>query len=239
EAADAARNDRARFHGNEGLKEFANELRPHLDLVAVTDHMRCDFAYRLSASVRGDGKFMVLPGMEVTLRLEPRLDVARIHLLAILPEGSTNEAFSRLFHNQNQIPDDAKRTGKEEVSGLTLTQWVQRVHDEQGICIAAHIDNKQGIRCLFRQAAQETLKLFCEGEGVELGRENAVPESLNSYLLTSGLDAIEIQRPKDAGHYRWISTVDGKREWVATTLTFDAHCVEEFKRPHCMTHIKM
>lgn len=70
-------------------------------------------------------------------------------------------------------------------------------------------------------------------------RENDVPESLKNYLLTAGLDAIEIHKPKDAAHYRWISTVDGETKWVATTLTFDAHCVEEFKRPHCTTHIKM
>src|SRR5260370_5813767 len=186
--------------------------------------MLCDFAYRLSASVRADDKFMVLPGMEVNLRLEPPLDFARIHVLAILPEGSTNEAFSKLFYHQNHIPDDVDRTGQEEVTGLTLNEWVQRVHDEQGICIAAHIDNKQGIRCLFRQTAQETLKLFCEGQGVELERENEVPESLKNYLLTSGLDAIEIHKAKNAGHYRWISTIDGKTQWIATTLTFDAHC---------------
>jgi ABC-type cobalamin/Fe3+-siderophores transport system ATPase subunit len=239
EAADPSRNDRARFRANGGLKEFANELRAHLDLVAVTDHMRCDFASRLSQSVGCDEEFVVLPGMEVNLRLEPPLDFLRIHLLAILPEGSTSEAFSRLFFGQNHIPDDAERTGQEEVTGLTLSQWVQRVHDEQGICIAAHIDNKQGIRCLFRQTAQQTLRLFCRGEGVELERENDVPESLKNYLLTANLDAIEIQKAIDAAHYRWICTVDGQTKWVATTLKFDAHCVEEFKRPHCTTHIKM
>ena len=239
EVADATRNDRARFDGNHGLNEFANELRPHFDLVGVTDHMRCDFANRLSASVGSADEFMVLPGMEVNLQLEPPLDFARIHLLAILPEGSTNEAFSRLFSGQKHIPDDAQRTGQEVVTGLTLTEWVQRVHVEQGICIAAHIDNKQGIRCLFRQTAQQTLKLFCEGDDVELERENEVPESLKNYLLTASLDAIEIRRAKDARHYRWISTVNGETKWVATTLTFDAHCVEEFKRPHSLTHIKM
>jgi hypothetical protein len=201
--------------------------------------MRSDFASRLSQSAVCDEDFVVLPGMEVNLRLEPPLNFLRIHVLAILPEGSSKEAFSRLFSGQNYIPDDSQRTGQEEVTGLTLMEWVQHVHREKGICIAAHIDNKQGIRCLFRQTAQQTLRLFCEGDGVELERENDVPESLKNYLLNAGLDAIEIHKPKDAAHYRWISTVDGETKWVATTLTFDAHCVEEFKRPHCTTHIKM
>jgi hypothetical protein len=49
EGSDTTRNDRDRFTAANGVKEFATELRPHLDLVAITDHMRCDFATRVSA----------------------------------------------------------------------------------------------------------------------------------------------------------------------------------------------
>jgi hypothetical protein len=144
---------------------------------------------------------MILPGMEVNFRLSPPLGFARIHLLVILPEGATSEKFSRLFQGQAGIPDDAERNGREEVTGVTLSEWVGRVHEEGGICLAAHVENPQGIRCQFRQTAQETLKLFVKGNGVELERENEVPENLKEYLLDSGLDGIEVHRTKDACHY--------------------------------------
>jgi len=38
-----------------------------LDLIAVTDHMKCDYACRLSETISKRGK-CVLPGMEVNLR---------------------------------------------------------------------------------------------------------------------------------------------------------------------------
>ena len=53
------------------MNEFAQELRPHLDFVAVTDHMKCGFSSRLSRHVGSNDEFMTLPGMEVNFRLEP------------------------------------------------------------------------------------------------------------------------------------------------------------------------
>ncbi len=238
-AADQARNDRSRFDGDSGLDEFAGELREHLDCVAVTDHMRSDFATRLSSRVGSNDESMVLPGMEVNLRLEPPLGFDRIHVLTILPEGSTNEAFSRLFHGQTHIPDDAQRTGQEDVMGLTLGEWVERVHKEQGICIAAHLENDQGIRCRFRQVARENLLLVCGDDSVEAERANSVPENLKHYLYKSGVDAIEIHASGDVTHYRWVSEVDGRTRSIATMLTFDAHNVEGFARADRVTHIKM
>jgi energy-coupling factor transporter ATP-binding protein EcfA2 len=201
--------------------------------------MRCSLATRLSSLSGENDDFMVLPGMEVNFRLSPPLGFARIHLLVILPEGATSERFSRLFQGQAGIPDDAQRNGQEEVTGIALDEWIRRVHEEGGICLAAHVENLQGIRCQFRQTAQETLKLFTDGDGVELERENEVPENLREYLLSSGLNGIEVHRSKDVCHYRWISQVDGKPRWIATALTFDAHTVEEFGRVDRVTHVKM
>ena len=195
---------------------FTEELRPHLDLVCATNHMRCGFATRLSTHVGEADDFMVLPGMEVNFRLPPPLVFARIHLLVILPEGSTTEAFARLFQGQNAIPDDALRSGQEEVTGIELRDWIVRVHEEGGICVAAHVDNDEGIRCRFRQTARETLTLFTDGDGLQLERENDVPDNLKEYLLTSSLDGLEVHRTKDATHYRSISQVDGKTRWIAT-----------------------
>ncbi len=89
--------------------------------------MKCGYANLLSQHVGIASDFMVLPGMEVNLRLEPPLSFARIHLLVILPENSTTEAFARLFAGQTHIPADAVRDGQEEVRHLSLRDWVERV----------------------------------------------------------------------------------------------------------------
>ena len=112
-SADKDRNSRSRFEGEPGLSAFAEELRPHLDLVAVTDHMRCSFATRLSKSLEGDKDLTILPGMEVNLVPEAALGLARIHVLVIFPAGTSPETCARIFAEQNHIPDDAERSGNE------------------------------------------------------------------------------------------------------------------------------
>lgn len=239
-ARDPSRNDRSRFHAADGTVEFANELRPHLDMVAVTDHMRCSFASQLSAEVGDSDEFVVLPGMEVNFRPDAALGCARIHLLVIFPQGSTTHSIERLFAGLPNIPaDDSTRKGQEEVTGINLAEWVDRVHGENGVCIAAHVDNPQGVRCLFRQTSRETLRLFSDADKQQLEKEHDVPEALKRYLFESGLDAVEISRSSDAPHYRWVCELDGKTKWIPTVLTFDAHNVEGFSRSERVTHIKM
>ena len=233
-------NDRSRFYTEGGAKVFANEIRKHLDMVAITDHMRCGFASQVSTETKNDDKFVVLPGMEVNFRPDAALGCTRIHLLIIFPEGSTTHAIERLFAGLPDIPaDDSSRTGQEEVTGISLPDWVKRVHDENGVCIAAHVDNPQGVRSLFRQTSQETLKLFSDADKKQLEEENEVPENLKRYLFESGLDAVEITNFSHASHYRWVCKYDGKTKWIPTVLTFDAHNVESFGRGERITHIKM
>ena len=237
--ADSSANERTQFHGLSGLKKYAGELRRHVDFGAITDHMKCGYANQLCAHIGITNDFMVLPGMEVNLRLESPLSFARIHLLVILPETSSTEAFGRLFAGQTHIPSDAARTGQEEVRNLSLKEWVGRVHSENGICIAAHVENNQGLRYLFRQTAKHMLKLLCESDSSDVEKANDVPDDFKRYLLVSGINAIEIHSPAHSQHYRWISEYDGRRYSVPTTLTFDAHCIEDFCRPLNMTHVKM
>ena len=235
-SADKDRNSPSRFEGESGLRAFADELRPQLDLVAVTDHMRCSFATRLSKSLEGDKDLTILPGMEVNLVPEAALGVARIHVLVIFPEGTSPETCAKIFHGQNHIPDDAERSGNEEVVGISLEQFVNRVHEEGGVCIAAHVDGNQGVRRLFRQTAKEVLSLFSEGEpdnAIEVG------DAIKAYLHKTDLDAVEIHSSSDAKHYVWENTVDGKRRFIPTTMQFDAHCCEHFSRTERLTYLKM
>lgn len=238
--SDASRNARARFQGLQGLTAFSEELRPHLDVVAVTDHMRCGFATDLSRHVGKGGSFVVLPGMEVNFRGEAALGVVRIHLLTIFPEGTLAEVCGRLFAGQAGIPADSGRTGNEDVTDISLKEFVTRVHDNGGICIAAHVDGAQGVRKSFRQTAKDTLALFAlDGEQTPEKDPQLITDALKKYLLDANLDGVEIHKVSDAPHYRWEPTIDGRRHALPTVLRFDAHCVEHFARPEYVTHVKM
>jgi ABC-type cobalamin/Fe3+-siderophores transport system ATPase subunit len=234
---DATRNARSRFDGDEGLAEFRTELEPHLDVVCITDHMKCGFATRLS---RHSSQPVVLPGMEVNLRIEP-LSFPRVHMLTILPEGSTESQFACLFATQQHIPkDDADRKGQEEVRDVTLRQWVELVKGQGGLCIAAHVESSQGVRLAFRQVARDVLKLFVPHPVTPKDeQEHDVPDTLKDYLFDSGIDGVEIHKTDDGKHYRWLSNQDGKFRSLPTLLTFDAHCCERFGHADRVTHIKM
>ena len=237
-AVDPSLNDRARFNQADGPQAFLSELGAHIELGAITDHMRSGFAYRVSRAPRRDGDCVVLPGMEVNFVPEASLGYARIHLVVLMPIGASTEAFGRLFHGQRSIGDDSDRTGQEEVTGISLSRWVQRVHENQGICIAAHVDGPSGIRHVFRQTSRELLKLWTDDPRAA-EREYEVPEALRDYLFEADLDAIEVASFSDKPHYRWVSAEHGSVRSIATLRTFDAHCVEELNQPERLTYVKM
>ena len=234
---DKAKNSREAFFAVDGKSLFLNELRPHFDLVAITDHMKCGYACSLSEDTFGKDACIVLPGMEINFKPDAALGGIRIHLIVIFPENSTKEDFSKVL--PSSIPCDDKRTGQEDVVGITLKDFIKKIHDHKGICIAAHVESNQGIRKRFRQTAVETLKLFSDADEKDLEKDNDVSDSLRNYLIESGLDALEIHSADKSCHYRWATQYNGKPFWIPTLLTHDAHCVEDFAKPDHVTHIKM
>lgn len=236
---DELKNDRNLYYATDGSIAFAEELSKHLNLVAVTDHMRCSYACHVSQNAHRSNDLVVLPGMEVNFRPKGAYGVARIHLLVIFPEGSIRDNFERLFEGLNNIPDDTRRTGNEEVSGISLSDWVERVHRQQGICIAAHVDNNQGARRQFRYTAKGVLSLFSDEDGEQLEKYGKVHEAFLDYLLDSKIDAVEIARTHDLPHYRWVTEINGETRSIPTILTFDAHRIEDFDQHDRITYMKM
>ncbi len=235
---DKERNRKDKFFADGGTSLFLDELRPYFDMVGVTDHMKCGYACKLSEATTGADDCVVLPGMEVNFKPDAALGSIRIHLVVILPESSTQEDFVRILPPSIPSSDD-QRTGNEDVEGLDIQEFTKRVHDLNGICIAAHIESDQGIRKRFRQTAVETLKLFSDADETDLEKQNDVSGSLKEYLIQSGIDAVEIHSADKSCHYRWHSTKSGQPFWMPTLLTSDAHCVEDFSRENKVTHIKM
>jgi len=236
---DKALNERGKFTNASGAVNFVEAIKDHLDLVVITDHMKCSFACEIANVSRKEKEFLILPGMEINIKPEAAISCSRLHILAILPEGSNIERFSRLFAGCTEIPDDAQRRGIEIVSGCTLQSFIKRIHDEGGICVAAHVNSTQGIRHHFRQTASDIIKILFTDPETKTEQEQNITDELKEYLLEAGFDALEVAKASDKRHYRWLSTVKGHVVSLPITMKFDAHCIEDFNRPDLVTWIKM
>lgn len=236
---DRTRNDRNKLLAPGGEAAFITELKAHFDLVAITDHMKCSYASRVSKGTLGEDAFRVLPGMEVNVQPEAALSIVRLHLLVIMPEGATPEQFARLFAALKDIPDDDHRRGQEEVTGIAVADWIKRVHVEGGICIAAHVDSRQGIRRHFRQTARDVVKTVASDGDGNAQQEADISAELKEFLFRVGFDAIEVAKPADQRHYRWYSQIEGCEVGIPVTMKLDAHCFEDCSVDERTTWIKM
>jgi energy-coupling factor transporter ATP-binding protein EcfA2 len=237
---DSKTNDPTRFEGAEGYQAYADALKPHFDMVCVTDHMKCGYACDLSTHQQSAKNFVVLPGMEVNYRSDDGFGFVRLHLLAIFPEGTKTSQFAGLFHKLDVPNDDGDRDGqRHEVTGITLQEWNATVKQAGGISVAAHVDNAQGIRCGFRQTARDTLSLFSSDPARKLEEDHQVGDHLKKYLARADFDAIEIHKESIAEHYRWEPSDGELKRSIPTVLTFDAHRVEDFGRADRVTYVKM
>lgn len=238
EPCDKALNDKKRLLSKEGKETFLKELDKNFDLVAVTDHMKCQYACELSElSIKREG-VKILPGMEVNFRPEPPLSGMRIHFIIVFPLGTSVEKIGRVFSGVKDFGDEQRRTGEEEIDGkqIKLEEWVKRVHEENGICIAAHIE-RGGIRCSFRQVAKEIIKLF--GDSAGNTEEKEIADSFKEYLLSSGIDAIEVNKPEDRVHYTWESKIKDKKYSIPVLLAFDSHTIESLDKREKISFIKL
>jgi ABC-type cobalamin/Fe3+-siderophores transport system ATPase subunit len=232
-------NERTEFLAPSGEARFIAVLKPHFDLVVITDHMKCSYASRVSKATVADEGFRVLPGMEVNFRPEAAMTTMRLHLLAVLPEDGSPEQFSRLFANVKDIPDDADRNGQEEVKGVALAAWIRAIHDAEGICVAAHVDNPQGARYHFRQTGRDILKLFAVDGCEKNQQEQDISNAVKDFLFGVGFDAVEVAKASNERHYRWFSESANRDVSIPVTMKLDAHCIEDFDCEDRVTWIKM
>ena len=232
-------NDKEKLLSGEGKRIFLEELDKFFDLVAITDHMKCQYGCELSEMSKKRDGVKILPGMEVNFRPEPPLSSMKIHLIIIFPLGTSIEKIGRVFGGIKNFKDENERTGKEEIDGaqVRLKDWIQKVHDEDGVCIAAHVERENGLRSSFRQVAKETIKLF--SDNVEKKEETEISEDFKKYLLDSGIDAIEVNKPEDRAYYTWESKIKDKKYSIPVILSFDSHDLESLKRNERISYIKL
>ena len=205
------------------------------DLVIITDHMKCGYAERLVNHSLGRGGLVILPGMEISIRTSPVLGDVRAHVIVIMPQNSNAETFASFLRG---ISRESARTGKEEIEIQEFNKWVSQIHGLGGLCIAAHIECSNGLRCEFRQIAKNIIALHRFDPGTTKEKQVEIDASLTKFLFDFGFDAIEIQRKEHKDFYRWYEP-DGQRRNIATIMGYDAHCIEDYGNSHRTTMVKM
>ena len=189
--------------------------------------MKHGFACKLSDwSTKKDNQPTILPGIELNIRLEPPLNQMRLHVLVIFPEGSHTNEIERIF--PSEIPTDENRNGQEEIRISDLANFIKKIqNDHHGICIAAHVDNSNGVRYLFRQTGKENICLFNPDGVLSQNDERIISESFKDFLESIKFDGIEISSPEHRSHYSWVTEPEeGIEHHVPVFLTFDGHNIE-------------
>lgn len=207
-----------------------------LDMLAITDHMKCNFACRFSTK-KIITKLIVLPGLELSIRPSPPWHKFRLHMLAIFPEKFSFEKASKIF--PSDLPDEEDRTGKEEMNVKSIEEFVKNVHECGGLCIAAHIYTDRGVRRAFKQIGKDSITFYDPKDKLTKEEETQIAEDFKPWILSSGFDAIEVGKYEDKEHYRWIGDIYGKKISIPVLLTSDGHCVEDILNKDRFTYIKM
>jgi len=173
--------------------------------------------------------------MEVNFVTSAALGCVRLHILVILPADSKKEHFAKFL---DVLPIEDRRNGKEEIRNEDLKEWIKKVHKQRGVCIAAHVESENGIRQGFRQTAKSVMKLYNLDEASAKRGEVEICEALKNFIFDVGFDALEIKKPDDKHHYKWVEP-DGRKRQVSVVLGLDAHCIEEYGRKERVTLMKM
>ena len=232
-------NDAAQFEGDAGQDAFLDKLAgAGLELVVITDHMKCTYACELAGRAQGRSDITVFPGMEVSCRTEPGHG-ARIHFLVAFKPGTTPDVIARIFHGQEDLAGEAKRNGSEEIVVRNLTDFRKAVESSGGILIFAHVDEQsRGHRSYVRRMIGETVEMLAiDSKGKET--EQGISDMYKDFLVDGAPTAVEVRGSEDSPHYVDFATSDGRRHTVACVAQSDFHTVESFSTPECFTHVKV
>lgn len=240
--ADREANERQRLLTDAGRDEFLDKLAPHLRIVAITDHMKTEYACRLAARAKARGDVAIFPGIEINC-VGGQLGSSRFHLLALFPPENDVTAIDRIFASHGGFPSEPNRNGQEDFQiGTSLSQWAESVRRQRGIVVLAHVDEAQrGHRARFRATREGSLgyERTSIGSDAPLEVQQQVSQEYLGYIAELAPDAIEIMNPQDRQHYVSFSTSDGNSHRLPCVIRSDHHCVEDFARDECVTWLKV
>ena len=229
-----------------------------LRLIAITDHNHSRAAAEISRL--SDRNLTVLPGMEVALQATIFPD-SRVHVLVILPEGSSSEDIQQVFSPDCGMPKYDSRT-RESVARTPIDEFINEVHSLGGLCIAGHVNSSEGIRTLFRAGNVQLLRAEMRRKELErreeegkLGRqeetqlkklaaqikelEDDTQKRYLEFLSSHKFDAVEVQRSTDDQFYRGVHTDELGVRAIPCLLGSDAHNLHDIGLSGSTTYIKM
>jgi DNA repair ATPase RecN len=237
----------------------------HLDLIAITDHMKSRKSCEIAAlSQKQDSGLVALAAIEVNVALTHVSDSTKdaVHLLCIFKEGKSPEDIEQIFHGAQGLNDYDQRTVS-DVIHTNMTDFVAKVHKNDGICIASHVNAEKGLRRAFFTASEinyllvkrdrETLEKQESGKdwtseknemlknirGLEKGLANQIQDSYLQFLVDAGVDAVQIQKSAEGQFYKGEHCEVLGIPPIAAVLTSDAHCLPAIGYEKKITFVKM
>lgn len=237
----------------------------HLDLIAITDHMRsrksCEVA---SLSQKQKASTVALPAIEVNLSLTQVSSSTKdaVHLLCIFKEGKSPEDIEQIFHGAHGLKDYDQRAVSDVIQ-IDIRDFVERVHKTDGLCIASHVNAEKGLRRAFFTVSEinylmvkrdrETLEKQIAGKGwtpekaamlqnlrdLEKSLADHIQNCYLQFLIDAGVDAVQIQKSSEGKFYRGEHCEMLGIRPIAAVLTSDAHCVSAIGYEKKITFVKM
>jgi len=237
---------------------ISSAVSKNLDLIAITDHMRSRKACEI-ASEKKEG-IVCLPGIEVNISISQTTDES-IHFICVFKEGKSSEDIERIFQDATDVPPYDARDVDSKVS-VDISKFVKRVHENDGICIASHVNDEKGLRKAFydtdfkyvllrrelkslqnkqvtRELTEEdeerltVLKRKCEGIA------NQIQEKYLTYIVENEIDAVQVQKSSDFQFYIEPHTQQLNIPTIAAILSTDAHCLDAIGYDKKVTYVKM
>lgn len=237
------------------IRSAANK---NLDLIAITDHMRsrkaCEIANEKSRGM------VCLPGIEVNISISQTTDES-IHFICIFKEGKSSEDIERIFHDATGLTPYDVRDVESKIF-IEISKFVKTVHENDGICIASHVNDEKGLRKTFydtdfkyvllkrelrslqdkkashklMEQDEERLTLLqkkCE----EIG--NQIQEKYLAYIVENEIDAVQVQKSSDFQFYMEPHIQQLNIGRIAAILSTDAHCLDAIGYEKKTTYVKM
>ncbi len=203
------------------------------ELVAVTDHNVSFFA-EAAAEKNNASDPWVLPGVELTVAFSdaPLIKDLRIHVLAIFPEDTHCDAIARILPPET-LPEK-HRDPKEHFIYTTIDELIDKIHQEKGLAIGAHVDSTYGTRGVYKNTAELMLNAI---KGTPEGQKylGKLGDQVKDVLVK--FDAIQVTPVTDIVHY---AGLDGslRLPLIVATDCHNAQELAEDKSEH-YSYIKM
>jgi len=207
-----------------------------LNVVAITDHMKWTFGFKLADYVKRKNKpILVLPGIELNTKIsQPLLNDYRIHTIAFFPPDIGQGKIETIF--PPSFPDEYKRNAQtDEISCNDIQELIQKIHDLNGCAIAAHIYSSNGIRLAYTKKAELILQPIEATEPKErLEMYKRFGDSIKGELLK--FDCLQVMETTDQAHF--INNDTGELR-IPIIYASDSHHISQIGNPSKITYIKM